>query len=453
MAYSAVTSLERLFSELNRVPGTIVSAAVESIQVFHFSGRLNSLAVAVGETHPWTDRWRAMGIPVFMPSRRTGDPTPVNTSQFLRNPETLAFLNTLKAPVRIMMFKPDAASHEFLTSHGFEVIGCDPGRARRLENKMHFPKIAARAELPLPPHHIVRIPARPDRSSTIMPPDTLPLICQFAKGFSGNRTFLIRSSRDWTAVCRHFPGRKVRISPYLAGDTWTANGCVMPDQTVIVSEPFLQETHVYLPDAVDQLPHRVGSRGNAWGQNPPEIIQPVTDAMHRLGRALHELHYRGFFGADLLAPLPGQNIGHGDMTLLGIEINPRITASASILTPLEMQIGTLPIMACHLAASLDLPGVITPGHPAEASLPPGGQWIIRNTPPDSEWIGAVQPGTYSMNTAVPVEKDSLPEHLENGECLVWKPAPQTASAEHGRLIYRGRSSQFYHFLELLRKRR
>lgn len=445
--------MDVLFERLNNIRGTIVSAAVETIQVFHFSNRLKNFAVAVAEPHPWVDLWRSMGINVYNAPPRHDDPV-MNTSQLLQLPETLTFLKSLPQPVHILMFKPDAAGQTFLNTHGFYMIGCDPGRARRLENKMRFPRIAARAGITVPENHTLRIPSRPGRNAL---PDTPPFICQFAKGFSGNRTFLVRTRGDWEVLIRRFPGRNVRISPYLRGDTWTANGCVMPDDTIVVSEPFLQETHMYLSGDDDRLPSRIGSRGNVWGETPMDILRGVTDAMHRLGHALHQMDYTGFFGADFLAPQSGQDTVHSDAALLGIEVNPRITASASILTPLEMRAGIIPITGCHLAAGLDIPCAFGPDGPNIEPLPRGGQWIIRSKSSEPHWIDRIQSGVYAMCiqdlNAVPEPQDrraAASDDLSDGECLIWKPDRDTATRERGRLIYRGDSSMFYRFLEMLK---
>jgi len=479
MAYrETINPADALFQRLNALPGTVVSAAAESIQVFHFSGRLSNLAVVVADPHPWLNTWRSMEIPVFSPehsgvtdtekgefAETTGGIT--TTAQLLRRPATLDFLRTLPPPVSVLMFKPDAATHAFLAERGFRVIGCNPRLARRLENKMRFPKIAARAGLELPPYRETMIPRDASPGPLPMVP---PFIVQFAKGFSGNRTFLIRTPSEWMAVAKGFPGRRCRVSTWLPGETWTANGCVMPDGSVIVSAPFLQETRIYslTSSAAGNawLPPRVGSRGNVWGFTPthPALTVALDRAVGQLGTALYREGFTGFFGADLLVPENASTAGTDVISVRAVEVNPRITASASILTPIETDLGDVPLMALHLAAAFGIEGISGDGDWPGAdrqnrTLMPGGQWIERGITPDNAWVEAVNPGVYSLEpSASPFERGTPagntgpPLTPPANSCLVWKPAVPTGSSERCRIIYQGTAEMFRHWLNRIRSK-
>ncbi|MBN1295809.1 ATP-grasp domain-containing protein [bacterium] len=457
-------SAENAFERLNAIPGTIVSAALDTIQIFPFAGRLRNLAITVAEAHPWISAWRKMGIPVFHPepdayasdpssaddddhedtddnngnseSGSIGIPsqTPISTARFLLAPDTLQFMKSLPAPIRVLMFKPDAASMLALEKHGIDIIGGDPGLARRLENKLLFPSVAARANIPIPSHQIVSLD-----SSVHSAPMPFPFIVQFAKGFSGNRTFLVQSGDDWAYLATRFSNRRCRVSRYIPGETWTANAVVMPKGHVVVSEPFLQETRIFYSGG---LPARIGSRGNVWGKYSPSIKQGVDSAMLRLGRELFRFGFKGFFGADLLVPETGEDI-------LAVEINPRITASAAMLTALEMAAGAVPIVAYHLAVSLGVSLSPVSGQ----RLPPGGQWIFRTDTPLTGKLAGMVPGTYRLTQGteetVPApirQTDESPTTLADGECLLWKPERASASTERLRIIYRGDCDRFYRFL-------
>lgn len=411
---------------LSEVPGTLVSAGTESIQLYPMGGRIRNLALALAEFHPWIDTWKNMGLRVFCLNEEADIPAG-NTGRMLLHESTLKFLASLPQPVHILMFKPDAESTSELEAAGYRVLGSDPVLARRLENKMIFPSIAQQAGVKIPETRELLIGADVQNSTNALP--MCPsFICQFAKGFSGNRTFLIRSVDDWQAVIARFAGRRCRVSRWTDGDTWTANGCIFRDGDVIVTYPFLQETRVFQP--ADGLPPRIGSRGNRWGHASYPFLDSIREVMMKLGKVLHAHGFLGFFGADLI-------ISPDNQTVLAVEINPRITASAPVLTPLEMSDDTPPLIASHIAASLNLDWQ---WREMPVIPPAGGQLIFR---PDGTLVPEIlldcKPGIYNLGGLSPeyLRDHFSPADLQTGEAIIWKPLTSNYSSEIMRIIYRG----------------
>lgn len=411
---------------LNQIPGTFVSAGVETIQVFPLDGRVKNLVLIVSEHHPWVTSWRNLGIRVFCLEEQSGAPEN-NTAKLLLNSRTTAFMKTLDQPVSILMFKPDAESAQKLRQLGFNVIGCDPAAARRLENKLLFPAIARQACVQIPSTKKLLL----DSENTLIrkpPLSPFPFICQFAKGFSGNRTFLVTSTEDWAALLKRFPNRYCRVSQKIEGDTWTVNACVFKDGFTLVSHPFLQETITI--ESTDGLPKRIGSAGNHWGEFSSEVARQTQGIAHKTGSVLHQKGFFGFWGMDIILE---KDTG----LFYAIEINPRITASTPVLTPMEMSGDAPPLIAAHLSTSMDLNW---PWRNAPAAPNPGGQRIYR---PGGlaipRKLEKCDTGIYRFtgNNVKFLRPGWNPGNLENGECLVWKPQSTQYASESMRVVYRG----------------
>ena len=416
---------------LNRVDGTLVSAALEVNQLFHFDGQMDNLVLLVSRNHSWVKLFRERGIRVFCLEQFTGQ-TANSTARLLCNQSSIDFLKELPSPVRVLMFKPDARTESTLAEHGIEIIGCNPSIARKLENKLLFPELAEQCGLPIASWQNLRLQIDSSGDSE-QHGFEFPFICQMAKGFSGNRTFLISNPADWRLVCKAFNGRNCRISRYLKGDTWTLNGCVRKNGQVVCSKAFLQHTRL-LGNPDHSLPQRVGSRGITWYAQEQDIEHQhresnLMNAMVKIGKVLHQRGYHGFYGADFLVPDAESEPG-----IMGIEVNPRVTASACILTPLEMSPGTLSILECHILDSISIEFQVD--RVKTTSFSAGGQRIYRegDTIPS---IIDVESGIYTIKKAG-LQK-SRPgfssSELAISEALIWRSESSETSGEQLRFVF------------------
>jgi len=418
----------KIYKTISSLPGTIVSAALDTIQLFHFNGKIRNLVLVTARKHPWIQQFqKRFDLPVFCLADKT-DSQVVNTSQLLLAPETLTFLKSLPQPVRILMFKPDAQTRSRLAEHNIIILGCDPGLARKLENKLNFPDISRDAQLAIPEYKIIVLNKLKEEQDvfTIF---SSPFICQFAKSFSGNRTFLVSSENDWHVLKNRFHARRCRISKYISGETWTVNGCILSGGKIAHSWPFTQKTRIF-NDPEKNLPDRVGSCGNSWNSDNTEMHLKILEATNSLGKALAKRGYTGFYGADILESNTSDNF-----ELLGIEINPRITASACILTHLEMAAGIIPVSVYHLAESLGLEMMPHKPMPFEQS---GGQNIYRSDEKNTDWMNRFTSEIYKINNGefIKIRKGISADELNNSEILIWK-SMNSNSSELMRVVYNG----------------
>lgn len=407
---------------LSDLPGTIVSAAAESVHLHPFEGELPNLVLVTSFRHSWVSLLKQKGFRVFC--LEDAGPPSFSTQDLLADPHTVAFLKQLPLPVRIFVFKPSIRLEELMESCGFQLLHPPSGLARRLENKLILDQIAARA-------HVNPVPGL----LSVLDDDLdirkihrelgSRLVVQFAKSFSGNRTYRVDETEHLEALMRHFPGRRCRITRRVSGDTWTVNACVAGADDVLVTQPFRQIT-VFLPGNQD-LPPTMGSGGNLFDPPPETLARKIQTAVQSVGSVLAARGFKGIFGADFLVSETGDSI-------FLIEINPRPVASLPLTTPLDIRAGASPLIARHIAAILGISDPTDlPGPPIQA-----GQLILRNEQDVPEWV--VSSGTYRLvpgEKPIRIRSEISPAALESDECLVWLPErPVRAAHEKLRLFFR-----------------
>ena len=336
-------------------------------------------------------------------------------------------MNRSRHPCEFLVFKPEDRVEQVLRKAGFQLLNAPAGVSRRLENKLNFPALAAEAGQDTLPYSFFTLHEglKPFEIFEVLGPR---LIVQFAKGFSGNRTYLVQNDAEFDAVSKRFRDRRCRICAYDDGVTWTANACVLSEFQVAVRPPFHQITR--LSDYADGLPRTIGSRGNLWAPPEPSVSNQIQAAMEATGRMLGRYGFRGIFGADFLhSSRTGQSIM--------IEINPRLVASIPILTPLEMRQET-PLLAAHLLAfcaesfEYDIDSPTLPDR--------GGQLIFRGADEGADALTRIaESGVYDFSNECGFQKVSdnwSPSHVRGSRCLIWKPpAEKTMYSERLRLVF------------------
>ncbi len=416
----------RWISELNHWPGTIVSAASESINVYPMDGLLSNLVLVTSFRHPWIPLWRESGIRVFCLEEQDSDPGDV-TRTLLEHPETLRFLNTLEKPVRLLLFKPMNEIEQKLRPMGIHFLNAPAAVSRRLENKVLFPRLAEQAGIPVIPHIIVPLSRRMN-TDDVFRELGLPLICQFAKGFSGNRTFLIRDTREMQVILDRFDGRLSKLSSFLEGQTWTANGCIGPSGDIRCSRPFYQITSLIAGE--DGFPPTMGSRGNLWSRLDADRETVIVTMMRKMGNVLFGNGFQGMFGMDF-------QLSSGDHGIRAVEVNPRLIASLPVLTPLEIASHGTPLLVRHLLTFGESQWGSDPEYPP---IPAGGQVIFRHPVPGEflTWLSPMKPGIYRMadDQLEYMKPGWSASALEPETCLIWPAHQRAESKDIIRIIFR-----------------
>lgn len=408
--------------------GTIVSAAAETINLQLFEQKIPNLVLVTASSHDWIQMWRDNRIPVFCLEESTGEVL-LNTNLLLQHPDVTTFLETLPKPIHILHFKPSSSLEKFCKTRGYHLLNSPASIARPLENKLKFSDIVNEAGIPGIPGQIFKLTLEQSMSEAQNVLE-FPLICQFSRGFSGTKTYLVSDRDHWRSLQEIFSGKFCRITPFYPGNTWTGNGCVLESGEILLSHPFLQITHFH--PGIDELPPTVGSVGNLWLAPPAKTLAEFNEIMESLGRVLHARGYRGIFGADLL-------LKSEDETWHTIEVNPRLIASLPALTPFEIISTQIPLLAFHMDQFMGrLLKEQSPGKP----LPHIGQIIFRQPLKKTfNFYGVIKSGFYT------IEDDSLSWHspgwspggLGDNMCLIWQTSNQSGTSEWVRIIFRSKT--------------
>jgi len=293
----------------------------------------------------------AGGVVLVAPS---GDLT---TVRLLEDPAVAAMVG--EEPSRLVCFKPSARLERAAEALGAVVALTPATTARRLENKLLLPELAAEADVRIPKQQRVDVTVETSWSELTAAVGR-DVVVQSARGFSGKKTFRVADPWTWDHLRTGLAGRPAKVAEYVSGRPGTLHAVVDAGGRVVVSAPIVQVTGVKT-----LTPYPLGSCGNdfTWRPSPHPGDAPAAVA-EALGEVLAARGYRGAFGLDFVVPAE-------DECVL-IEINPRLTASFALYASKRPR-----LLQDHLAAleGGDL-------EPARLGPLPGGQVLVHNVQKD-----------------------------------------------------------------------
>lgn len=247
-----------------------------------------------------------------------------------------------------LIFKNSYRIEEHILGLSAKLLASPAGLAGRLEHKGKFHQLMNGLRIPTPATVLAPLSAV-EYGNLVRTLGSETLVIQGVHGFSGKRTLLIRSEKEFREAREIVGDREVKISRFVAGIPVSLLACRVPGRT-IVSYPFFQLTGVPL-----LTPNPLGACGNVWKKDwfPKDRLEILTERVDRIGESIGEMGYRGLFGLDLVfVPETGE-------TVL-IELNARMTATVPIQTKLQIRNGEVPLLALHVLAHLGIPFEIDP---------------------------------------------------------------------------------------------
>lgn len=164
------------------------------------------------------------------------------------------------------------------------------------------------------------------------------LVVQLPFGCSGEGTFFISSQRDWDRCFQSGePVGDVRVLRRLRCRSLTVEACATAAGTIVG------------PTLVDTIGlAALTTRKGGWcGNEVPDadidddICGQARRYANAIGGAIYRSGFRGYFGIDLLLDLDTGALFFG-------EINPRVTAAATISNPIMLSMGVPPMTVFHL---------------------------------------------------------------------------------------------------------
>jgi len=293
------------------------------------------------ETHPILKKLRRKGHSVFC--LKETDPSTIiakNSAALLGHPLTLEFIEKTKGQhtPAILYFKPQSRIDRLIKEKKWQALNNPASLQRKIENKFRLQKICQKLKIPHPSSKIQNLNL--ENTERLFKLYSSPLIIQSAHGWAGNNTFLLTNNKN---LKKHpLFNQKVKISQYIPGLT-LINNAVVTKHGTIQSPPALQFTG--LPGLT---PTTLGTCGRQWPAPIEEKTRKkIIKITEKIGDYLHQINYKGFFGLDF------QLSKNKDLFL--IEINPRLTASFSFYTHLELQKNLTPLLLFHILSHLDSP--------------------------------------------------------------------------------------------------
>lgn len=274
----------------------------------------------------------------LQPSQLHLSPPPKNTGQFLSLPQVTDYIisKAQKHPIVIIPFKPSAKISKLCQNHHWILASNPPHLSRLLEDKISFFSLCQKNRLPLLPSSVDLYTPKNLKFYHQKYGDSLVVQTHF--GWAGQSTFLSNTH----VAPKIEPKTTVKYSPLLPGYTLT-NNCCLTHQGLIQSPPALQLTG--LKPLTDNQFSTVGRQWPCLAPIPiMEKVNKITDDFSRL--ILQPLGYRGFFGLDFLI---------SDNSPYLLECNPRLTASFSFYTGLEIKNNLTPLFYFHLLEFCRLP--------------------------------------------------------------------------------------------------
>ena len=242
----------------------------------------------------------------------------------------------------IITFKPSPMIQKICAENNFNYLGNDWKLNRKLEDKIEFVEITRKLKIPNADSEIIKLERN---KCSLNFSKNKKFIIQLARGFSGNSTFLIESENDLNKILKKYENRKIKLSKYLEGETYTVNACVAEGE-ILISKPIFQITGLSSYNK-----NSFGTCGNDYVYSEKlkkEQRKKIFDYTKKIGGYLKKIGYRGIFGLDFV-------IDNSDVNL--IEINPRFVASIPFFTKLQIQDKQLPFLLLHILEFL------TPSNP------------------------------------------------------------------------------------------
>jgi len=228
---------------------------------------------------------------------------------------------------RVVYFKPSPKLDKVIGEQGYLPIGIDSKLNRCLEDKL---ELSAWADGWMPGFEKGAFDAfdyglLKQRLGDI-------LVVQTARGWAGQSTWLVRDFEQWQDL--GLGQRQVRVSSYLFGKVLTVNGVIWEEQVLW-----------------GQVGRQVNPPDERFSSNPMATVGRIWDReveydgiyewLAPIGGRLQQQGHQGWFGLDVIQ-------SEGQYYL--IEVNPRMTASTSFYTRLELQAERVPLVLYHLQA-------------------------------------------------------------------------------------------------------
>ncbi|MBL7078640.1 hypothetical protein ISS42_03205 [Candidatus Shapirobacteria bacterium] len=325
------------------------------------------------------------GVVVFCLEREIGEKVrklPKNTGHLLSCPLVIDFIKQKSGRQKpaIAYFKPSAKIDFLAKKRNWQLAANNAQINKFWENKINFYQTCKKFDLPVLEAEVIEV--KSGLFSGLAKKWGLPFLAQSSFGWAGKSSYLIKSKEDWKRLAKK-KGLKLKVTSYLQAQTLINNACLLNSGQVLTSPLACQITNL-APFTNNPL----ATCGREWKKGiSPEINQRADQITKKLGKAMFNRGYQGFFGLDFLLDQKNR--------LYLIECNSRLTASSAFYHFLEKESGLTTLLEHHLLAFLKSEEDISGEERNNYSFF-GGELIQRNTS-GRDWsaLKTLSSGCYS----------------------------------------------------------
>ena len=245
---------------------------------------------------------------------------------------------------KVVMEFCNAQSEAICAEFGYDLILPPASLRERLDSKLVATRLGNQVGVPSVPNVLIRVNSF--EALTVAARQAglgAELVVQQPYGHTGSTTYFLSSEADWQQYAEHIVGHNVKIMRRIKNRA-VAVEAVLTRRGIVIS-PVMSELVGYPELTLD----RGGWCGN---EIYPTVLTPVQrekalNYVRRLGLCLSREGYRGVFGVDFLIDVDTDELYLG-------EINPRISACATILHVSAGAYADLPLFLFHLLEYLDV---------------------------------------------------------------------------------------------------
>jgi len=273
-----------------------------------------------------------------------------NSGKILADKEAIKYIREKSGnkKANIITFKPSPMIQKICDENSFKYVGNDWKLNRKLEDKIEFVGITKKLKIPNAESRIIKLDKDNFSLKATFRNVTFKekFIIQLPRGFSGKTTFLIESKKDLNKILEKYKNRKIKISKYLEGRTWTINACVAKNK-MLISQPIFQITGLTAYNK-----NKFGTCGNDYTYGKKlsnKEKEKIFSYTKKIGKYLKGLKYKGIFGLDFI-------VSNDEVNL--IEINPRLVASIPVFTKLQIQNKERSFLLSHILEFINNDGVL-----------------------------------------------------------------------------------------------
>lgn len=257
-----------------------------------------------------------------------------NSGKLLSQPKVINYIKKTSNALQpvIIPFKPSSKIEHLCQKNNWINAAVSSKLNRFLEDKNQFYKFCKKNKLPVIPSFLDNF----NQNNFIKYQQKLShqLVIQSHFGWAGNSTFL---GHNWDKIKNSFPKNTlVKFSPFIPGFSLT-NNCCLTTTGFIQSPPALQLTGIK-----PLTSNPFATVGRQWpSMSSQKTVNKIKKITIKFSKSIKKIHYLGFFGLDFL-------VNQKNKVYL-LECNPRLTASFSFYTQLEIQKNLIPLFLLHLA--------------------------------------------------------------------------------------------------------